>query len=150
MLPLDAAIRAMEENDISEIATLEAMAGDVRWTQAQIAVEWKKPIARYFIALAPGERFIGYAGGWIVVPELQIANIVIHPEFRGRGIGRRLLETLLAQAGKEGCSFSTLEVRRSNAHAQALYHAAGFKETGTRPKVYEHPDEDALLMEKSW
>jgi ribosomal-protein-alanine acetyltransferase len=143
-------LRQMAAMDLLDVAALERMAGDVHWSLAQFAAEFEKKLARYFVALGPNKTLVGYVGGWIIAPELQIANIVIDPEFRCRGIGRRLLEMLIAQAKQEGCDRSTLEVRRGNSHAQALYRAVGFVETGIRPQVYTQPDDDAVLMEKTW
>jgi ribosomal-protein-alanine N-acetyltransferase len=140
----------MTVDDLTAVAALEALGGDVHWSRAQLAEELGKKIARYFVATVPDQKIVGYVGGWIIVPELQVSNIVIHPEFRCKGIGRQLLETLIAQATIEGCRQSTLEVRRQNAHAQALYRAAGFLETSIREKMYEKPEDDAVLMEKHW
>jgi ribosomal-protein-alanine N-acetyltransferase len=58
------------------------------------------------------------------------------------------LEFILDCARSEECSECTLEVRASNRHAQSLYKAVGFKIKGTRPKIYQNPVEDAVLMEK--
>ena len=140
-------VRKMESRDVGAVAELERLGGEVRWSQAQLAAELDKTISRYYVATTGPATVVGYVGGWVIAPELQVANIVIHPDFRCRGIGRRLLETLLTQAQQEGCTQSTLEVRRSNTHAQALYRAVGYHATGTRPKVYAN-NEDAILMEK--
>ena len=58
------------------------------------------------------------------------------------------MEFLLDCARGEGCTSGTLEVRQSNQHAQTLYKGLGFEVKGTRPKIYENPVEDAVLMEK--
>ena len=41
---------------------------------------------------------------------------------------------------------AVLEVRRSNAGAQALYIRLGFRQIGQRTRYYEHPEEDALIF----
>ena len=139
----------MAAADLPSAAALEAAAGDAPWSSVQLAAELAKPLARYYVAAtAAGPAVVGYIGGWIIAPELQLANVVIHPDFRRRGIGRWLLATLLARAKQEGCAHSTLEVRRGNAPAQALYRAAGYYATGVRPRMYTAPVEDAILMEK--
>jgi ribosomal-protein-alanine N-acetyltransferase len=70
----------------------------------------------------------------------------VHPEYRRRGIARRLLaETLIAMSEK-GARSATLEVRRSNLAAQDLYRKFGFKVVGLRPRYYRDNNEDALLM----
>lgn len=141
----------MRRHDLEPVSLLEQRYGDVRWTQEQLQAEWQKPISRYVVAVeSVSQAIVGYAGGWVVAPEIQIANIVIAPEARCQGIGRRLLDTLLETARQEGCGKALLEVRRSNAHAQALYRSAGFKVSGTRPNFYSHPPDDAVLMEKEW
>jgi ribosomal-protein-alanine N-acetyltransferase len=143
-------LRRMEASDLPAAAELERTSGDARWTLEQWAAELAKPLGRYFVATTDFGRVIGMTGGWIVGPELQVANIVIHPDFQCRGIGRQLLEKLIAQAAENGCREAALEVRRANRHAQALYRAVGFQETGHRPGFYQNPTDDAILMEKKW
>lgn len=146
----EVAIAPMQESHLAQVAELERIAGDVRWSLGQVTAELAKPISRYYVAIDPVKQVVGYVGGWVVEPELQIANIVIHPDFRCRGLGRRLLQTLIQDAKAQGCSQATLEVRAGNAHAQALYRAAGFVENGRRPGLYQNPVEDGLLMEKTF
>jgi ribosomal-protein-alanine N-acetyltransferase len=47
-----------------------------------------------------------------------------------------------------GARLSTLEVRRSNAGAIALYRAIGYRQVGVRPKYYAEENEDAIVMVK--
>lgn len=85
---------------------------------------------------------VAFAIGWAVVGELHLHDICVAPEFRGRGIGRRLLDAFLASGGGE----AVLEVRASNLPAIALYRSAGFVVAGCRPDYYDLPREDALVM----
>ena len=43
-----------------------------------------------------------------------------------------------------------LEVRESNAPAQALYRSRGFETAGRRAAYYQHPEEDALVFRREW
>ena len=78
--------------------------------------------------------------------ELRINNIAVHPHWRGRGIGARLLAFLLEQAVRRGCEEATLEVRPSNEPALSIYLRAGFHEIGRRANYYMDTHEDAVVM----
>jgi ribosomal protein S18 acetylase RimI-like enzyme len=60
------------------------------------------------------------------VPELSVG---VHPEHRGRGIGRRLLRALLAAARERGTARVSLSVERAN-RARDLYLGEGFRVVG--------------------
>ena len=80
--------------------------------------------------------------------EAHILNICVSEAMRGRGVGRQMLNLLLERSRQAGMSEVFLEVRPSNMHAIALYHAEGFNEIGRRPRYYPAKEgrEDALVM----
>jgi ribosomal-protein-alanine N-acetyltransferase len=84
-----------------------------------------------------------------VAPEWELENIVVAPEFRGKGIGTQLMEALLTRARYTNSESVLLEVRESNAAARALYEKLGFQETGRRKSYYTNPLEDAVLYSRS-
>ena len=88
----------------------------------------------------------GYAGVWLVLCEAHVSNVAVHPDWRGRGIGRALMLALMRTAYQERAATEmTLEVRPSNATALALYQSMGFETFGRRKRYY--PDgEDALIL----
>ncbi len=59
-------------------------------------------------------------------PLLNVHDLAVLPEFRGQGIGRRLLEETHRRAAELGCCKVTLEVRRDNHRAQLLYRSMGY------------------------
>jgi ribosomal-protein-alanine acetyltransferase len=77
--------------------------------------------------------------------EWELENIVVAEKFRQQGLGSRLLIEFIAHARAENGSGIFLEVRASNQSARALYHRAGFEETGLRKAYYDTPREDAIL-----
>jgi ribosomal-protein-alanine N-acetyltransferase len=78
------------------------------------------------------------------VDEAHVIRLAVEASQRRGGVGRALLDALLAWARERAAGAVVLEVRDSNAPAQALYAAAGFVADGRRPRYY--PDgEDALL-----
>lgn len=87
---------------------------------------------------------------WVVLEEMHILNLAVHPAQRRQGIARRLLSEGLAQARTLGAEIAWLEVRPSNLAARALYESFGFKEVGRRPHYYDDTQEDALLLTLDW
>jgi ribosomal protein S18 acetylase RimI-like enzyme len=59
-------------------------------------------------------------------PLINIHDLAVLPEHRGRGIGRSLLEAVECKARQRGCSKVTLEVQENNSRARRVYEAAGF------------------------
>jgi len=59
-------------------------------------------------------------------PLINIHDLAVLPEYRGQGIGRRLLEAVERKARELGCCKLTLEVQEKNRKAKAVYEAAGF------------------------
>jgi ribosomal-protein-alanine N-acetyltransferase len=92
---------------------------------------------------------LGHVAGFLVarhvVPdesEVELLNLAVAPEFRGKGLGRALLGDLLATGG----ATVFLEVRESNQAARNLYKSTGFKEVNIRPQYYPDPPEAAIVM----
>ena len=93
------------------------------------------------------ERIVGF-----VVADIRrfknmawIATICVHPDYRGQGMGAKLLESC---EQKLGIKRIRLSVRASNKAAIRLYTSAGYVVTGSWPKYYKGK-EDATVMEKN-
>ena len=84
-----------------------------------------------------------------LAPEWELENIVVAPDARRMGIGRQLLEALLAAARETRSQAVTLEVRESNTPARALYDNFEFKPVGRRKSYYLNPVEDAILYSRT-
>jgi ribosomal-protein-alanine N-acetyltransferase len=80
-----------------------------------------------------------------LAPEWELENIVVAPDCRQKGIGKHLLDNLLAIARETKSESVLLEVRESNSLARTLYQRAGFHQTGRRKSYYSSPIEDAIL-----
>jgi [ribosomal protein S18]-alanine N-acetyltransferase len=137
----------LDSDHLDQVAAIEAKDGTAHWSRAQFEKELAGEFRRFFVVI--DDDILGYGGYWKAGPEAQVTNLVVKQESRCRGIGRRLLEFILDCARGEECTACTLEVRQSNGHAQALYKSLGFEVKATRAKIYQNPEEDAVLMEKS-
>jgi GNAT superfamily N-acetyltransferase len=61
-------------------------------------------------------------------PMINIHDLIVSKEYRGLGAGRKLMMAIIAEAERRNCSRLTLEVRKDNFTAQALYDSLGFAE----------------------
>ncbi len=62
----------------------------------------------------------------------DVAYLGVRPEFRGRGLGGRMLRRMLREARGGGMQGVTLAVDAANPYAQRLYDAEGFREQQRR------------------
>ena len=98
---------------------------------------------------APAEAhglIVGFAGLWLMIDEAHITTIANHPDYRGRGVGELLLNSLIGIAYEISARRVTLEVRVSNGIAQSLYSKYGFAVEGRRRRYYSDNHEDAFNM----
>lgn len=116
---------------------------------------WRPEHFDHLLALEPGVALaatveagglVGYAMGWVVADEAELANLAVDAGWRRRGIGGRLLAAFAAEVARRGAGRLWLEVRASNAAARALYERHGFEVVGRRRGYYDHPVEDAVVM----
>ncbi|MGI6215081.1 MAG: ribosomal protein S18-alanine N-acetyltransferase [Christensenellales bacterium] len=139
-------IRRMQEIDIGAVQKIDSLANAVPWSVESYAFEiTKNPVARYFVAELDN-KIIGFCGMQVIIDEGHITNIAVLKEYRRQGIGAALFSNMLSYASNLGASYITLEVRKSNAAAIALYKKFGFFAVSTRKKYYPETGEDAYLM----
>lgn len=98
------------------------------------------------VAIDPSDRLLGFTVASLLPPQAELETIAVAAPSQRQGIARRLLQFLILELRSAGIHEIWLEVRVSNAPAIALYRSFGFGETGRRPRYYDEPIEDALLM----
>ncbi|WP_130805991.1 ribosomal protein S18-alanine N-acetyltransferase [Senegalia massiliensis] len=141
-------IRNMEYRDIDNILELENMSFSTPWSKESFIKEIKEnKLARYIVAKGD-DKIVGYGGMWLILDEAHITNIAVHPEYRGEGIGNKLLNGLVEISKEMMIKRMTLEVRKSNYPAIKLYKNNDFIEVGIRPGYYSDTNEDAIIMWK--
>lgn len=140
-------IRRANGSDADDIAYIEEECFSTPWSKKSISDSISHTPWHFFVALCD-EKIVGYGGVYLILDEGQISNIAVLPAFRGRGIGLAILEEIIKCCGSEGCDRITLELRRSNSVARALYEKCGFVAVGERPNFYTSPVETAVLMDK--
>lgn len=140
-------VRPATDADIDALLVLgECCFPEEEWTADGVAEALGRAGCLFQVAAPRGLSPVGFFSGWVVVDELEIAQVGVHPEWRGKGIGALLLQDGLLHAAERGVVAAFLEVRASNLAARALYAAHGFEHLGVRRGYYHHPREDALLL----
>ncbi len=131
---------------VDDIIIVENLCFTIPWSRDSIHEEISEnDLAIYLVAMVGGQ-IVGYAGMWHICDEGHITNIAVHPEFRKEGIGGALLAELIDRGRKAGIVAMTLEVRKSNIAARALYTKFGFRDRGLRKAYYADNNEDAIVM----
>lgn len=132
----------MTKEDLDGVLAIESMTFFSPWSRASYESELEHPLACYLV-LEDGE-ILGYAGMWIIMDEGHITTFAIAPKLRGDGYGKLMLHAMLTHAEHQGVKRMTLEVRKSNKAARALYESYGFIACGEREGYYEG-GEDAVI-----
>ena len=142
----DITICPMSETDLDGVLAIEKGSYPKPWAREHFLDELSSPYAFPLVAFDGNGTLIGYICTAILFDEAEIRNVAVSYALRNCGVGRLLVEKVLAECRNRNASYVGLEVRVSNLPARALYERLGFKETGRRPKYYEN-GEDAILME---
>lgn len=136
----------MSKGDLADVAQIEKLCfGASAWSQSSLELLTKEGIGMGMVCRKDG-AVVAYGGMLCVVDEGQITNIATHPDYRKRGYGSAVIQSLKKYAKNNKLDVITLEVRASNADAIKLYTDNGFKVDGKRRGFYTKPTEDAVLM----
>lgn len=139
-------IEPMNLADVAAVHEIERLSFTAPWPAYAFEQELKgNRLAHYLVARA-GDAVVGFAGVWMMVDEAHVTTFGVHPRWRRQSIGRQLLLRLGELALSIGARRMTLEVRESNAGAQAMYRGFGFEAAGRRRAYYTDDGEDALVM----
>ncbi|MDH4388761.1 MAG: ribosomal protein S18-alanine N-acetyltransferase [Fimbriimonas sp.] len=130
---------------IDEILVIESSTHSAPWSRKSFENELEHKYGVFLVALIEG-KVIGYGGTWVLVDEAHVTNVVVSPEFRGEGIGRKLMNEMLLKARDKGAVCATLELRKSNEVALKLYESMGFVMATVRKAYYPDNQEDAIVM----
>lgn len=128
---------------LQDVVAIEEQSFPTPWTRALFEREIAVPISHFFV-VTDGAMLAGYGGYWLAGDEASIVNMAVHPQYRCRGVGRRILEFLLDDARARGARTAVLDVRKNNAAARRLYDSFGFTICGERARYYG--SDDAVLM----
>lgn len=144
--PAEATPRRMRREDVETVVAIERASFASPWSEATFLALLDRDGLELWVLDRVDAGVVAYAVVWCILDQGELANIAVASEYRGKGYGSRLLSKVLDVARGRGVKSMYLEVRASNAGAAALYRRFGFEKVGVRPRYYESPVEDALLM----
>ncbi len=132
--------------DIEELVALEELLfpADSPWTAGMFWSELAN--GHHYVVIKDKGRIIGYAGLARGADEAQVQTIGVDPGYQHQGIGRALMNDLLAAAAERPI---LLEVRTDNEPAISLYQSLGFVRIAFRRNYYQPSGADAFVMEKA-
>ncbi len=116
------------------------------WTGDELASLLQSPLV---FALSESA---GFVLGRAVAGEAELLTLAVDPARRRQGIGASLVGRFLQEARARQAQTAFLEVSADNSAAIALYHRAGFAQTGRRRGYYVAPDgtrSDALILSRA-
>lgn len=119
-------------------------------TDDQLGALLQKPYGCFVVA-TQNTALLGGVVGQVLAEELEIFDLVVAPAAQRQGLGRGLVQHLIAARGS-GCERVLVEVATDNAPALALYRALDFVQVGLRKDYYKRRDgvlQDAWLMRMS-
>jgi ribosomal-protein-alanine N-acetyltransferase len=136
-------IRRLTYADLPQVVAIERRAFTTPWSLAMFVLELSKS-SGICLAADVDHELVGYLVCSRYDTVWHVMNIAVDPDRRRRGIGTALITALLERV--EPDAQLTLEVRRSNDAALALYERFGFRSAGVRRRYYADNGEDAVIM----
>lgn len=138
-------IRPMTEADLDQVMELENAIFPKPWRRSFFVSDINRPQGLSIVAEDEGV-ILGYAVAW-GEEETHLANLAVSEYERGKGVGGKLLDEVIAFAQRHHAQSLYLEVRVSNTIARKFYAERGFVPTYIRKGYYEN-GEDAVIMER--
>jgi [ribosomal protein S18]-alanine N-acetyltransferase len=144
-------VRIAELADISAVMAFAAHAATAaNWTEHQYVATFSDREHHLCLVVADHGVVLGFVVARMLEGEWEVENIAVAGSARRRGLGTRLMGTLMEQARATGIGEIFLEVRESNQAARALYEKWAFEPSGRRKSYYQNPIEDAIVYRFSF
>lgn len=141
----DLTFREIRVADLGAVLEIERASFASPWSRQFFIEELEASCANSVLAVLRGVP-VGHCLYWELAKDIDIHNVAVHPDYRRHGVGRGMLSHIVREAERIESERITLEVRKSNEAAQALYHSLGFEICGERKRYYSNDGEDAWVM----
>jgi [ribosomal protein S18]-alanine N-acetyltransferase len=149
LLDPEVVIRAMRGNDIADVVAIERASYQFPWSEGIFRDCLRVGYVCRVVTMA--RQVMAYGVMSFGAGEAHILNLCVAEAYRCRGVGHRLLRSLIERAIAAGMADAYLEVRPSNTAAIRLYLALGFEQVGMRRGYYQAANgrEDAAVLRRA-
>jgi ribosomal-protein-alanine N-acetyltransferase len=144
------AIQKMNLQDLDEVLSVETSTSLTPWSPNMFIEEMQNPFAYCFVMKrenGPKPSVIGFICFRNVTEESELVNIGVHPHYRQKGLGRKLMQFYIDFCNPLRIKTFYLEVNASNQAAIHLYQCFSYQSFGMRKNFYQGKF-NALLMKK--
>ena len=141
----------MDDEDLDEVLSIETSSSPSPWSRKMFVEELRNPFAHCFVIREEGtlrDSIIGFICLRNIGEESELHNIVVDPQHRQLGIGKRLMQFYIDFCQQMQIRTLHLEVNSSNSSAIHLYQLFSYRPVGVRKKFYQGKF-DALHMVKN-
>ena len=134
--------------NLNECVDLDQESLNGLWSKSQWERELTDPnrICLGIIELET-KKLLGLCSAWLVIDELHLTFMGVHPIHQRKGLGSFLLSDLIKRSKSLQTNLIHLEVKNNNEPAKAFYKAMGFRKVGNRSNFYKDGS-DALILNK--
>jgi [ribosomal protein S18]-alanine N-acetyltransferase len=142
-------IRGMRGNDVPDVVAIERASYQFPWSEGIFRDCLRVGYLCRVVTVT--RRVTAYGVMRFGAGEAHILNLCVSEDHRCRGVGRRLLSSLIERASSAGMADAFLEVRPSNTAAIRLYLSLGFEQVGMRRGYYQAATgrEDAAVLRRA-
>ena len=147
MIKLAVRITKATTKDINAMYEIEILSYEMPWPKEMFVLDYLFDGKAHYYTAKWMRKIVGFVGIWNEDSKFHIVNIAVHPDYRKKGIGSKLMQFVISLARQSHKKEIYLEVRKSNKVAQKLYKKFGFNVVDTIEKYYTN-GEDGLIMRK--
>ena len=140
-------VRLLEPRDITGVLAIQRSSPEIaQWNAGDYSQLKGDSTAAWVVEI--DHAVAGFIVAQRAADELEILNVAVAQSVRRSGAGTRLLNQALSWGAGHHATRVHLEVRASNRTAIAFYNRHGFMVSGSRPRYYASPVEDAILLSR--
>lgn len=139
-------LRAATLEDAPRLAGLQRLEGG-GWGEVRWGEELRRPNSVVWLVEHTGSHsIIALLAMWRVLDQLEVTDVIVHPDWRQKGVAKTLLDTAISLASARDIRRIVLEVALGNTPARNLYEKLGFETVEVQPDFYEDGESAAVMV----